>query len=178
MFLPFFEIFRIATLLLAGVLLAETIGPLWHIAKHKGWLGKTFREQHIRHHVDHYPSHRVIASAGESQYLIAGEWNMYVLAGIVVAGIFFFLPLESALPVALGAAVDGVLTDYAHRAFHLKRNPLDRFQWYKTLARLHRIHHQVWGNFGVLFFLIDRLYGTLRFRGSATPEDLFPGYSA
>jgi sterol desaturase/sphingolipid hydroxylase (fatty acid hydroxylase superfamily) len=171
----FFEAIRVLVLFaVGGVLLAETIGPLWHIAKHRGWLGETFRQQHIRHHLEQYPPNKVVALDPEAKYIAAGEWNMYVLAVLVLGVLFLILPVEYALPVALGAAIHGLLTDYAHQAFHLKRNPFDRYQWYRKRARLHRIHHRAWGNFGILFFFIDRLLGTIRLTSPTEPENLFP----
>lgn len=170
-----FEVGRsLALFFIAGPLLADTVGPLWHYAKHRGWLGDTVRTRHWAHHQLDYPPHRV-APADADEYHIAGEWDTYLLAFLVVAVLFSVLPLRIALPIALGASCYGVLTDHFHRAFHLQRNPLRRFHWYRIRAKRHRIHHQVMGNFGIISFGIDRILGTLRDKGGV-PEDLFPGF--
>lgn len=162
---------------LGAVLLVEAIGYFWHrFAEHLGWLGDTIRYRHWVHHEVDYPIDR-LRPAGEWQYHRAGAWTWFVLGGVAAVLIFWLLPLSVALPLALGAFLYswGVIS-YLHDRFHVEGHWLTKFAWFQRVRRLHDIHHWQPCNYGILFFWMDRLFGTLREDFPPQRIDIFPDY--
>ena len=161
----------------AAVALVETIGYSWHrFAEHYGWVGDTVRFRHWVHHERDYPVER-LRPADAAKYRTAGSWTWFALGAVAAALIFSLLPLAQALPLALGALVYawGVIS-YLHGSFHVPGHRLERFAWFRRIRRLHDIHHWQPCNYGILFFGLDRLCGTLREDFPPARIDIFPGY--
>ncbi len=160
-----------------AIVLVEAIGYLWHrFAEHLGWLGDTIRYRHWVHHELDYPVDRLRPS-GVEKYRKAGSWTWFALGGIVGVLIFWLLPLRTAAPVALGALVYswGVIS-YLHDSFHVEGHWLQRFDWFRRVRTRHDIHHWQPCNYGILFFGMDRLFGTLHDDFPSVRQDIFPGY--
>jgi sterol desaturase/sphingolipid hydroxylase (fatty acid hydroxylase superfamily) len=159
-----------------AVALVEAIGYFWHrFAEHLGWAGDTVRYRHWVHHERDYPVGRLRPS-GAREYRAAGSWTWFALGAVVIALIFLLLPFAYALPLALGSLLYawGVI-GYLHERFHVDGHWLQRFSWFRRIRRLHDIHHWRPCNYGILFFWMDRLFGTLREDFPRERENIFPG---
>ena len=78
------------------------------------------------------------------------------------------------LAMALGGLAYGSLVILLfHAAFHVKGHLLWRFKWFRRLVRRHDIHHWTRANYGILFFGLDRLFGTLRDDFPAEKQEIF-----
>jgi sterol desaturase/sphingolipid hydroxylase (fatty acid hydroxylase superfamily) len=160
-----------------AVVLVEAIGYFWHrFAEHRGWLGDTVRYRHWVHHELDYPVDR-LRPVGVKNYRKAGSWTWFVVGAAAVALMLYLLPLDQGLPLALGVVLYswGVIS-YLHNRFHVEGHWLERFAWFRRIRRLHDIHHWQPGNYGILFFWMDRLFGTLREDFPPKRVNIFPGY--
>ena len=161
-----------------SVLLTEVIGYFWHrLAEHNGWLGETVRYHHWIHHEQDYPVH-ALRPAHPAEYKSAGSWTWYVLAGISIVALFLLIPLRDAVPITIGGVLYAwYVVNYFHESFHLEKCWLQRFPWFKRLTRLHDIHHWVQGNYGIVFFWMDKLCGTYvpDFPQPLVQQENFPG---
>jgi sterol desaturase/sphingolipid hydroxylase (fatty acid hydroxylase superfamily) len=160
----------------ASVFFVEVIGYFWHrFAEHVGILGGTVQYRHIVHHEKDYPVDNL--RPADAKYKSAGAWTWYALA-IVSLGILFILaPLRDAIPLAAGALIYAkFVVDYFHESFHLENTWLTRFAWFKRLTKLHDIHHWVPGNYGIVFFWMDTVFGTLitEFPEPKVKQKIFP----
>ena len=98
-----------------------------------------------------------------------------MLAAVSIGLAFLLLPPRVAGALSLGGAVYAwFVVNSLHRSFHIEGHWLNRFGWFKRLVRLHDIHHWAVGNYGILFFGMDRLFHTLRVEFPSHKEDLFP----
>jgi sterol desaturase/sphingolipid hydroxylase (fatty acid hydroxylase superfamily) len=167
----------LALFTVGAVLLVEAIGYFWHrFAEHFGAMGNIVRYRHWVHHEVDYPV-QALRPIGQADYRRAGAWTWFVLGGVVGALILALLPLDWAMPLALGSFLYawGVIS-YLHDAFHVEGHWLERFAWFHRIRRLHDIHHWQPGNYGILFFWMDALCGTLREEFPAQRENIFPGF--
>lgn len=162
-----------------AVALVEVIGYLWHrFAEHYGALGDTIRYRHWVHHEVDYPVDR-LRPGGIASYHNAGSWTWFVLGAAGIALMFLLLPAVDAAALALGVVLYSLgVISYLHGRFHIRGHWLERFAWFRRIRRLHDIHHWQPCNYGILFFEIDRLCGTLRDEFPAERQNIFPGYVA
>jgi sterol desaturase/sphingolipid hydroxylase (fatty acid hydroxylase superfamily) len=168
------------TIFLFGVVavaLVEAVGYLWHrFAEHLGWMGNTIRYRHWVHHEMDYPIDN-LRPAGQTEYRRAGSWTWFVLGAVAAALMFWLLPLWAAVPLASGVALYAwCVISYLHDSFHVQGHWLERFAWFRRIRRLHDIHHWQPCNYGILFFWMDRLFGTLLEDFPPRRENIFPGY--
>ena len=158
---------------LAGPVVIEFCGYWWHrLGEHGGKLGKSVIAKHYRHHEKDYPIDRF--NLGEKDYRKAGSWSWYVLGALIIAFLFLAIPR----PYNFVAIISGVLyakfvMSYLHGKFHVGTE-LEKSAWFRGRRRLHEIHH--WGpyNYGISFFVMDRLFGTYRTEFPKTKEPNFP----
>lgn len=107
-------------------------------------------------------------------YQSAGQWDWFVVAAIIIAGLFYLLPLREAIPLTLGATLYAMfVVDYFHRVFHLPNHWLHRYPWFQDLIVLHDAHHYGLVNFGIIF----QMFGPVSRSIPAKSENLFPGFS-
>ena len=160
-----------------SILLVEIVGYFWHrFAEHNGFFGNLIRYKHWVHHEVDYPVGD-LRPIHREKYKDSGSWSWYALAGIVLVVDLLVLPWRDAIPLAIGSAIYGQLVvNYFHSVFHLKRHFLHRFAWFRHLIKLHDIHHWTPGNYGIVFFFMDRIFGTLKEEFPRTQEDVFRGY--
>ncbi|GEM_PF-4743571 len=160
--------------IVGGPLLVEIVGYFWHrFAEHYGIMGETIRYRHWVHHEKDYPAER-LHSGGT--YKDAGSWSWYVLAVITIGGVFLLFPYRDAIPLTLsGVLYARFVVNYFHEKFHLSTHWLHRFHWFRKLTVCHDIHHWASGNYGIVFFFMDRFFGTFRNKFPTQQEILFPG---
>ncbi|MEK6822545.1 MAG: sterol desaturase family protein [Nanoarchaeota archaeon] len=160
---------------IGGPVIVELVGYSWHrAAEHMGVLGNKVRHKHWVHHEVHYPKEKLRPN---DHYEDAGGWTMYALGVACTLVALLIMPLKYYAPLALGAWIYGYLIgEYFHRAFHVRHHWLQRFAWFRRLVMLHDIHHTGPYNYGIVFFWMDRLFGTLREEFPAGEQERFPGF--
>jgi sterol desaturase/sphingolipid hydroxylase (fatty acid hydroxylase superfamily) len=167
-----------AVFAIGSLLLVEFIGYFWHrFAEHDGKLGKLIQRKHWVHHEEDYPVTN-LRPPERTTYKDAKSWTWYVLAAVVTAIIFLVLQLREAIPLAAGSLLYAqCVVSYFHSVFHLEKHWLHRFGWFRRLTKLHDIHHWVPGNFGIVFFGMDRIFGTMipEFPKPLVKKTVFPG---
>ena len=164
---------------IGGPLFAEVIGYFWHRgAEHNGWLGNAIRYRHWIHHEVDYPTER-LRPEDVVGYKSAGSWSWYVAAGGAILLALVTLPFRDALPLVAGGSLYGkYVVDALHKAFHIQGHWLIQFGWFRTMVRRHDIHHWAVGNYGIAFFFMDRIFGTLREEFPAVHEEMFPNFTS
>lgn len=175
---PYLQVLAAAALLIVGgPVLVELVGYFWHReAEHMGRLGDGIRYRHWVHHEREYPTDN-LRPKGRDTYRVAGSWSWFLLAGIIGSLVFIALPIRFAAPLTVGGMLYAwFVVNYFHRAFHIDKHWLNRFGWFRRLVRLHDIHHWEPGNYGIVFFAMDRLFGTYRAEFPPAKKSLFPGF--
>jgi sterol desaturase/sphingolipid hydroxylase (fatty acid hydroxylase superfamily) len=181
------RITHIAAWLAMSIVVAEFLGFLLHRLLHSGrilWLSTG----HMKHHMALYgplqrqrPSEEYLdATTGQVALGNIGlEWIFPSLAilGIVVTvlrllGVSLF---DQTVAVGTTLVWTFLMFSYLHDRMHVKnfwmeRNPILK-TWFRRARKLHDIHHRALNdhglmdrNFGIGFFLFDRLFGTLSLR--------------
>lgn len=170
--------------ILGSAFAAEFLGYLLHRLLHTGWI-PWLSASHMKHHMVLYgplkkqrPSpHYMDATTGRPALgNIGGEWlvpTALLLGGVSV--LFALLQVEIFHQVLFLSTVltwSFVMFSYLHDRMHIKdfwmeRNPVLK-RWFRRARQLHDIHHRVLNhqglmnkNFGIGFYLFDRLFGTL-----------------
>jgi len=168
----------------ASTIAAEFLGYLLHRLMHNGWI-PWLSASHMKHHMVLYgPLQKQRPS---EQYLDATTGEVAIgnigLEWIVPSGVILVIAV-AALRLLSVSLTDQVLSigtilvwsflmfSYLHDRMHIKgfwmgRAPL-LSRWFLQARRLHDIHHHVLNNaglmdknFGIAFFVFDRLFGTL-----------------
>ena|SRR5258708_5820087 len=163
-----------------GLPLVEFVGWLWHWSiEHYGLLGEALRKQHYVHHEVDYPAEDL---RPQQDYQSAHDWSWYLLSAITLS-VLVALSLTGLLPWRYMIALSAGAVLYArcvvsimHDLYHLPNCRLSRFAWFRELVRLHDIHHYARGNYGIVFFWFDRLFGTYVEDMPSTPLNVFPGF--
>lgn len=173
MTITLFDVLRtLFFLVIFPVFLVEVIGYSWHrLVEHNGklpWkrLREWLRDLHWKHHEEDYPVNN-LRPANSTEYQSSGEitWTWYAI-GLVTLGILYplfihFLSLRDWILVAIGAPLYAkFVLDLIHGKFHLPNTRLRRYGWFKRLEHLHDIHHYVPGNYGIVFFWMDKICRT------------------
>ncbi len=159
----------------AGPVIVEFVGYFWHrFAEHDGLFGETVRARHVDHHELRYPLHELV-SPHDEPYRDANSWTWYVVAGVVSVILYFTLPLAVFLALFVSGLIYGRLIAYTHSAYHIRDHWLQRFRYFRFLNKLHFLHHFDRANYGIIFFGMDRLFGTYRERRSGLEVEQFPG---
>jgi sterol desaturase/sphingolipid hydroxylase (fatty acid hydroxylase superfamily) len=178
------RIANISVCVAASVAAAECLGYLLHRLMHSGWV-PWLSASHMKHHMVLYgplqkqrPSERYLdATTGQVAIGNIGlEWiipSSVILAVSVAILRLLNVALMTRL-IALGTIVGWsfLMFSYLHDRMHIKncwmeRTPVLR-RWFVRARRLHDIHHHALNddglmekNFGIGFFAVDRLFGTL-----------------
>jgi sterol desaturase/sphingolipid hydroxylase (fatty acid hydroxylase superfamily) len=178
------EMTHIAVWVVASGTAAELLGYLLHRLLHNGWI-RWLSASHMKHHMLLYgplqkqrPSEHYI-DATVDQFAVGNigvEWLVPTAVLLVIAGAILltfkvtFLHQAIFFVTVVGWSV--VMFSYLHDRMHIKnfwmeRNPILK-SWFRRSRRLHDIHHRMLNdgglmdrNFGIGFFMFDRLFGTL-----------------
>ena len=181
------EITNIAVWVVASGMVAELLGYLLHRLLHSGWI-RWLGASHMKHHMLLYgplqkqrPSEHYMDATTDQLAIgnIGVEWLAPTAVLLVIAvATFWVLKVTFLHQVVFFATVVGwsfVMFSYLHDRMHIKnfwmeRNPLLK-AWFLRSRQLHDIHHRILNdgglmdrNFGIGFFLFDRLFGTLSLR--------------
>jgi len=167
-----------------SVLVAELVGYLLHYLLHSEkirWLSRS----HMEHHLEHYGPLRPMRPSAIYIDATTGRWAIgnvglewiapSALLLVVFVSIFTVVGISwpfqvTFIAITLGwsALMFSYLHDRMHlRGFWMERNWLLR-RWFVSARRLHDIHHlslndagRMDRNFGIGFYLFDRLFGTI-----------------
>lgn len=138
-----------------------------HWALHQKWFGK-FHQSHMTHHLKLYPATDFFSESYRNAGKDSTFW-FFLFAGAPLVAVpivlFFFgkLGLIATLLIVAEAVVIGLFNNWLHDAFHLKDHWLNFFGWFKKLVKLHMTHHvNMEKNYGIFFFLWDKLFKTMR----------------
>jgi sterol desaturase/sphingolipid hydroxylase (fatty acid hydroxylase superfamily) len=148
--------------ILGGMLIVEVSGYFWHRwAEHNGIFGRWIQHNHIRHHEHDYPTTKLRPK--NQTYKSAKSWSWYLLTAFLVISVFLLVPAPySFVVVASGLVYVKFVINYLHSRFHVRNHWLASRKYFQTIRRLHDIHHYGPYNYGILFFFMDRLFGTYR----------------
>jgi sterol desaturase/sphingolipid hydroxylase (fatty acid hydroxylase superfamily) len=156
--------------LLGSLVIASFFGHVIHWALHQRWSG-AFNRAHMEHHQELYPPGRLTSieyRAAKWQHRGALLFTPPLL--IILATFGGLLWWAGAPPWAVwvlgGCLVGfGLLNDYVHDAFHVRRHWLQRFKHYRAVRILHFVHHHDMGcNYGIFWLGWDKVFGTLKSR--------------
>lgn len=135
---------------------------LFHYSLGHHRLGGAFFRNHIRFHHTYYARGHLVSSTYRGD---EGNNTPYFLVPIilVVALMFFVLPIALFLVVAAAGAGSFYAHVYFDKAYHMQELKLARFAWFRRKQQLHFVHHlHANSNFAVIDFFWDRLLGTYR----------------
>ncbi len=142
--------------------MVEVTGYFWHRwAEHNGVLGNLIQSYHIKHHEHDYPVKNLRPAT--KKYQSARSWSWYLLTVFLVVSTYFLVPRPyNFIMIVSGLVYAKLVISYLHSRFHVTNHFLVHSKTFKDIRRLHDIHH--WGpyNYGILFFFMDRLFGTYR----------------
>lgn len=145
--------------------LITLFGYVTHRMLHRPYMGRFYRS-HLIHHFKLYPpddfTSDVYRDPGKDNtvitFLLLG--SPLVILPIVV-WLFGLISLSTFLTSIVCLAVFGLANNYLHDQMHLRQGWLQRFDWFRTLIRLHKLHHEdVNTNFGIYFFGWDRVFNS------------------
>jgi sterol desaturase/sphingolipid hydroxylase (fatty acid hydroxylase superfamily) len=178
------EMAHIVVWVVTSGIVAELLGYLLHRLLHSGWI-RWLSASHMKHHMVLYgplkkqrPSEHYMDATTDRLSLgnIGVEWLAPTVALMIVAGtIFWALRVRFIYQAVFFATVVGwsfVMFSYLHDRMHVKnfwmeRNPILK-SWFRRSRQFHDIHHRMLNdgglmdkNFGIGFFLFDRLFDTL-----------------
>jgi sterol desaturase/sphingolipid hydroxylase (fatty acid hydroxylase superfamily) len=173
------DLLSLAFCFVLGVPLVEVVGYLWHrFVQHRGLLGEALRQRHFVHHQHEYPAENLRPNR---QYQDAKDWSWHILALMTfcLLGLLAwldFLPFRFMLVLSVGGVVYArYVVGVFHDACHVPQHWLHRFRWFQRLMYLHDLHHWTPCNYGIVFFWMDRLFGTYCENQPSAPINVFPG---
>lgn len=145
--------------IVGSFLYAELLGHVVHRLAHVSYSGGLNRS-----HMNHHQMYRV-EDFLDSSYRSAGADSFgrkfVVPAAVSVVAAFSLLPLHLFLVAAAVFALVGVANEAVHRSIHVRGAWLERFMWFRKLRNIHVVHHRnMRANFGIVFFLYDRIFET------------------
>ena len=152
--------------LFVSLIIASFFGHVIHWTLHQRWAGIAHRA-HMEHHLELYPVGKLVSDRYK-----AAKWfhrgpllftpPLLVILGAACGLLWLFSApiylLGVLAPVLVGY---GLVNDYFHDSFHLRKHWLNRYPWYKRLKVLHFVHHHNMAvNYGILSFAWDKVFGT------------------
>lgn len=156
---------------LASAIFVDLAGYWLHRWAHKP--SSPLYRAHMTHHVTNYPpkdffSEKYRESGSDGLALWFAPFGIIYVLVAALCG----LPCFSA--IVLGGAAIAVLSSILHDLSHISDSIVWRLPWTRLAAEHHRVHHSRMGrNFGILFTLWDRIFGTKR-RGPSSPPTRRP----
>jgi hypothetical protein len=153
--------------LVASLVIASFFGHVVHWLLHQRWTGIMHRA-HMEHHLELYPPGHLTSDKYK-----AAKWYhrgpllftppLIIILG-AAGGLLWWAGAPHWVVWVLGACLVGfgLVNDYFHDSFHVRKHRLNRYKWYKRLRRIHFVHHHQMGkNFGIFWFGWDQIFGTI-----------------
>lgn len=173
--------------ILSACLFSEVIGYFLHILLHSEKV-QFLSRQHMLHHLREYGPHAPLRTAayrqatdGRVSFLGTGlEWLLPITIVLLVVlgffnGVLEMRVLHQVLFIVSALTWSAVMFGYMHDAMHVERFWMERSRllgrWFRRARRLHDIHHReladdgrMLKNYGICFFVLDRVFGSLSTR--------------
>lgn len=153
-------------LLAASVAVGSFVGYFAHRALHQEWTGP-FYKGHMEHHLEQYPPDSLISDTYlkpkwyHSGIMLFAPAAAAVLGVAGVLGHLVGLSVDAYLTFAVGTVAFGLVNDYVHDSFHLRKHWLQMVPGYNTLRELHFQHHvDMTKNYGIVTLLWDSVFKT------------------
>lgn len=149
---------KVLFVIFAGLFVGDIVGYLIHKLLHWKRAGFLYN-RHMTHHLRLYPIHDFMSPV----YRSPGKDNtMYVFTAFIAIAcilMFIFCPFWIAAIFSAEFIFLGVFNDYVHDAFHVIAHPLEKYDSFLELRRLHFEHHVDMGkNYGIFSFIPDRIF--------------------
>lgn len=152
--------------LVLSVFVGSFVGYFVHRAIHQEWTGPLHRG-HMEHHLELYPKGRLTSDTYELKKWYHSGPVLFTPAAVLViaAGGLVCWALGGSMVVFAsfsgGLVAFGFLNDYVHDTFHLRKHWLQKHAFYRTLRRLHFMHHNdMTKNFGIVAMQWDDVFKT------------------
>ena len=181
-------ILAIAGWSIGSCLVAEMLGYWLHRLLHSGWISFLSRN-HMKHHMLLYAplqkqrtsEYRDATEETVSLGNIGMEWlaptGLVMVIALILFRCFRVQLVYQLLSLGTTLAWSFVMFSYLHDRMHMEGIWLERNKWLRrwfvATRRLHDIHHHLISsqglmnrNFGIGFFLFDRLFGTFASEGA------------
>jgi sterol desaturase/sphingolipid hydroxylase (fatty acid hydroxylase superfamily) len=125
-------------------------------------LGGTFFRNHVGFHHTYYARGHLVSSNYRGDE--GNNTPYFLIPTILVAAVMYFiLPFDLFLTLAITSAASFYAHVYFDKAYHVQGSKLERFAWFRHKQQLHFVHHlHANSNFAVIDFFWDRLLGTYR----------------
>lgn len=146
-------------------ILVSFFGYVVHWLLHQSFMGR-WNKAHMTHHEVLYPPCDYFSET----YRHAGKDNTFIpfaIASLPLLGLpwvllgFGVISFPLTIIIVLEMLLIGFLHDYLHETFHVPSHWLNRFKTVKKWNKRHYQHHvRMETNFGIFFFVWDRLFGT------------------
>ena len=173
--------------LFLGFLFTEIFGYFLHVLLHSEKVPYLSRS-HMIHHLKIYGPQKGLRASGpylgsaNDRFSIAGfgmEWMAPILGVTAILFTVFWLlgvPVWGQLVFSASASFWGyIMFGYMHDAMHVEGFWMERNRvlrpWFLRIRKLHDIHHlefsndgRMLKNYGICFFFVDRLMGSLSVR--------------
>lgn len=157
--------------LIASIVTASFFGHVIHWLLHQRWT-QIFHRAHMEHHLELYPPGKMTSDTYKAARWYHRGPLLFTPPLILILGAAGGLLWWAHAPLwclgVFGVSIIGygLLNDYFHDSFHVRRHPWNRYKWYKQLRILHFVHHhQMDRNFGIFNFIWDRIFGTMARHG-------------
>lgn len=153
---------RILIALLVGLPVFDLFGYLIHRSLHSPWTGPAHKA-HKAHHETLYPPGDFLSD----KYRSPGGRSTVLLFLPPMALATFALFLVFSWPVALALTAEmaawGLLSDQVHDAFHVRGHWMEKVPGFARLRAMHEVHHHEQKlNFGIMGFMWDAVFGTVK----------------
>lgn len=139
-----------------------------HRFLHSSMSGALYRS-HMTHHLRLYPPSDYMSI---DEYRDPGNDNtahIFLMLGLPLLAVpvglllFHIIGWPVFITIAISTLIFGGLHNYLHDRFHIEKTWMRKYYWFQKLIWLHFIHHCEMGtNYGIYFFLFDRLFKTFR----------------
>lgn len=151
---------------IVSLVLASFFGHVVHWALHQPWTGIAHKG-HMQHHEVFYPPGRMVSDSYQAPPWYHNSSLLFtppLLALVGIVGTVLWLcgaPMVGLAVFAAAMVSFALINDAVHDSFHLRKQPLARFGWYRRLRKLHYVHHRnMTVNFGVINFTWDQVFRT------------------
>jgi hypothetical protein len=154
--------------LFASIIVASFFGHLVHWSLHQAWTGPAHRG-HMAHHTVHYPPGNMVSETYRTSHWSQSGTLLFTPPLLIILGALGGLMWWAGAPLwAVGvqgvAMVSfGLLNDFMHDSYHVRKHWLLRFRGYRHLRKMHFLHHHdMTINLGIVNHAWDRAFGTRR----------------
>ena len=164
-------------------LAVEILGYLWHrFGGHIGYFGDTVRITHYYHHEEVYPHTNLESDEYKTAY---DHWPYFIPMTVVTSLIYYFIykkyklfDLTMFIIFMIFSLIYISITFYFHNSYHVKNHWLNKYEFYRKIKYQHFIHHFDNCNYGIIFNIVDKIFGTYCPVNVKKKKDIFNGFKS